>query len=362
MKIGLLSYQNANNFGASLQAYALSEFLTKNNISNEYINYTCEFVEKRYRKKINKRNIKTIIINYMNRAKNKKFDNFRKNNIPLSKIIYDKSNITKVNEFYDIFLVGSDQVWNYDLNGSDYVYLLNFVDKNKLKLSYASSLGLERINENHILEYKKFLSEFNYLSVRENSAKKILNNLGIENVDTVVDPCLLHDSSFWKCKAKTIKDTNFVLVYLFDANNLGKFNKKFPDVLKNETIYKISGGISIKDIVSKNIKIKYAIDPFDFIAYINNANLVITDSFHATLFSIVLKKPFVTFFRNRPGKDARISELLKISNLESREFDNLEIKDLYSNINVNIENSFFENICNDSRKKLIDKLKGLQNG
>lgn len=326
MKLGLLTYHNANNFGAILQAYALSEFLNIHGVQNEYINYKCNAIEERYRSNKKTGNIiKDIFSNIQRKQRDKNFSKFRKT-MRISDKVYDINNIVNVNSEYDAFLVGSDQVWNFDLNGYDYTYLLNFTDKRRL--SYASSIGMEKMGEESLPYFKSNLIKFHNILVREQAAQNIITDAGIEGCKVVCDPCLLLEDNYWINKTNNVKDKNYVLIYVFDANNISKFKEKYKGILDKYKIYKLGGGITFKDYLSPNTAVKFTSGPDEFISLIKNAKLVITDSFHATVFSIIFRTPFITFYRNRPGKDARIRELLELSGLENREYSSLKKEDL----------------------------------
>lgn len=326
MKIGMLTYHNANNFGAALQAFALERYLIQNGIDCEYLDYSCEKIEQRYRGK-SVHNIRDIFKFILDSYRNKSFERFRKK-IKISKEKYNRENIWQSNPKYDAFIVGSDQVWNYKLNGNDRTYLLDF--STKPRLSYASSLGMDHID----LEYQKIffehLKRFNSILVRETMAKNILQNLGVKNCDVALDPCFLMEDSFWVKMTKAIIHDDYILYYAFSAENLQMFEKRFSNRISHFRKCKLGGGIKMKDFFSPFVSVKYTTGPLEFISLIKHAKLVVTDSFHATVFSIIFKTPFVTFYRNRPGKDARIRELLEISNLEEREFSLIQENELFN--------------------------------
>lgn len=321
MRLGMLTYHNANNFGAALQAYALEKFLSSNGIDCEYIDYRCESVETRYRKKG-----RNILRNYMNGERNKSFNSFRQL-IRLSDKIYTKKNIREANSIYDAFLVGSDQVWNYKMNGCDWTYLLEFA--NHSRISYASSLGLDAIPDDLKVTYTENLRLFQSRLVREKKAKNVLETLGVGPCTTVLDPCFLLSQNDWNKLTKDDKIGDYILYYAFDSGSLSKFYGQYHNQIDGYKIIKLGGGIKIQDFISPSVSVKYTTGPLDFISLIKNAKLVVTDSFHATVFSIIFNTPFVVFLRNRPGKDERIQELLQLFHLENREFSTLTTQDLF---------------------------------
>lgn len=326
MKIGLLTYQSANNFGAALQAYALEKFLTMQGYDCEYINYICENVENRYRYS-NSKSIKGFIRRQFAKKRDKSFQHFRKK-IRISSKKFSRGNIAEANKEYDMFIVGSDQVWNYKLNGNDFTYLLNF--SNKPRVAYASSIGLDDIEEEFREEYFTNLSKFETIMVRELSAKSIIDKLGISSSQVVLDPSFLLTDEYWEKMTYTPNVKDYILFYVFDSNNIKKFCDKYVDILKGQKFVKFGGGINLCDFIDLRTKVMYTTGPRDFLSYLRNAKLVVTDSFHATVFSIIFKTPFVVFYRNRAGKDARIHELLKIANLDKRDFESVTKDSIFS--------------------------------
>lgn len=326
MKIGILSYHNANNFGAALQAYALCEFLALNGYDCEYLNYRCKSIEKRYRS-MSLLDLRTWIKRPMEIIRDHSFERFRKA-ISISHNVFSRENIQMANRIYDGFLVGSDQVWNYHLNGNDTTYLLDF--STKPCMSYASSLGLPIIEPQYVKQYVDFLGKFKSLLVRESAAKSLLEGLGIGPCYVVLDPCFLLDAEHWSRQTQPLIKEDYILYYTFDAKNTKRFSARFSQSIHGLKVCKLGGGIGIGDFISPNTIVKYMSGPNDFLSLIKNAKLVVTDSFHATVFSIIFKKPFVVFFRNRPGKDARIKELLELTNLASREFAAVDPSFLFS--------------------------------
>ena len=352
MKIGLLTYQNANNFGAALQAYALETFLSLNGFDCEYLNYICKSVERRYRSK-NYLNPRTWMKKPMEIIREHSFSRFR-TAISISRDIFSLNNIQTANQKYDCFLVGSDQVWNYKLNGNDTTFLLGFATKPCM--SYASSLGLSEIEPQYVKQYIDCLGKFKSILVRESAAKNILEKLGIGPCSVVLDPCFLLDADCWSLRTKPVIQDDYSLYYTFDATNTKRFNTIFKKSIQNFRICKLGGGINICDYLSPRTIVKYTSGPDDFLSLIKNAKLVVTDSFHATVFSIIFKKPFVVFYRNRPGKDARIMELLKIANLTSREFSAIEPSTLFSFDSSQFSGEQLEAMRSFSKNMLLSSL------
>lgn len=194
VKVGILTFHRALNIGGNLQAFALQKFLEKNKINNEIIDYRADFIENNYyNNKVTllklKKMIKGIFKNYEKKDK-KPFINFCDNYLNVSDQKYYNNNINNTNNIYDVFIVGSDQVWSSTCAGFDENYFLTFT--NKKKLSYAASLGGSDIDESLKIEYKERLKSFHAISLREKSAISNIKSIYDGEVVNLIDPTLLH--------------------------------------------------------------------------------------------------------------------------------------------------------------------------
>lgn len=340
-KLGIVTISYGHNYGNKLQNYAMQEIYKNYGLNVKTIKFIPHIsFSKKIKGKILNLNIKSIknkflkLINY-NNCKNitelriKNFSNFDKR-ISFTKPYYENNYKELINSDFDIFSVGSDQVWNpYFIDFSRY-YLLNFIDKKKI--AYAPSFGVSNIPVNLEGLFKNSLSKFSSLSCREESGSSIIKKLLNKNVDTVLDPTLLLDSSDWD-KVTTIpnnlKNKKYVLLYFL--GNISRQNmKKINEYAKNN-------GFEIINILDK-FSTNYSYGPSEFIGIIKSANAVFTDSFHATVFSIIYKKPFLVFPRKDKQKSmsSRIDNLLNKFELTDRKY----IDDFDKLNNVDYENAF----------------------
>lgn len=219
MKIGILTYHNTRNCGAVLQAYALQQELFGLGIENEIIDYRCNKIDDAYRlRRLGElKNIKMFIKWALTISNNKKtqgkFERFRKNTLKLSNI-YTKDNIINANEKFDGFITGSDQVWNFRLNGNDYTYLLDFAENGKKKISYAASMGscVSKNTDNEI--FKEALSSFDLISVREKPLQEYIKEIIGINPNLVLDPTLLLKKENYNFPVNWNKPTyKYIFVY-----------------------------------------------------------------------------------------------------------------------------------------------------
>lgn len=360
-KVGILTFHRAINYGAVLQAYALSSILQEKYDVN-VIDYECKQISKNsiIESSKLKKLIKYIIFPRMMTDKKKrinKFNEFVRDWLPLS-TPYNESNIELTNGKYDMFVVGSDQVWNLRVTGNDMNYFLKFTTDYK-KYSYAASFGgSPRIFESKKREIKEALSSFQALLVRENDAVKYINEAGISTeAKLTCDPVFLLSSEIWIKKMnlkKTKSKKGYVFVYIVAqddhaitfAMNLAK--EKNLDVVVNQ-LYKgknsyIKGTISSMDA-----------GPLDFLQLILNAECVVTTSFHAMAFSIIFNVDFYyELSKDANNKNSRLVSLAEIFGLHSRQIDANNKKE--QNIDWEYINNVTKKYSDESKKLLFDSL------
>ncbi|MGL6199632.1 MAG: polysaccharide pyruvyl transferase family protein [Lachnospiraceae bacterium] len=290
-KIGILTFHRSRNYGAVLQAYGLVKTLENLGFESEVIDYCCLPIENTLKLWNPSKNILRSIKQFVFRLQKKgAFEGFIKRWIPLSNI----KNITK----YDYIIAGSDQIWNALLTGNDAVYFLDIGNIEVIKIAYAASCGDTVIlDENNINKIR----EFNAVSVREKGLKKFLDEKGI--VSTLCcDPTLLLESTDFLSMAgkRLYKEKYLFLFMMWEDKGLVELANDYAK--KNGYIV-----ISNKNCVKFFLYCK----PEDFISWIYYAECILTNSFHATVFSLKFQKTFLSDI-NRPDgeKNTRIVELL----------------------------------------------------
>lgn len=233
---------------------------------------------------------------------------FIENNI----VISSNENLNR----YDLIIVGSDQVWNIDITGGFDAYYWGDMPSKKI-VTYAASFNKDYIPNSYISEIKKKLANFNAISVREDSLKDIFQPLTDKEIKVVLDPTLLAPVSIWnQFKHKMVLNRKYILVYaLRDEDKLMSSLR----LLQKEThldYILLRGAETWK--YSKHIK-QFA-DPGDFVSLFQNAEYIITTSFHGTVFSILFHKLFYTL-RCNDGNNSRVESLLKSIGLNNRLID-----------------------------------------
>lgn len=319
-KVGIITMHSVCNYGTQLQAFATQEKMKKYFGDNiEFIDFKRENTYgKGLKKEYSKGNFMRLLAFLPTYYKWKKvFGKFQKKYLNISKESYLNINDFKnFNEKYDIYFSGSDQVWNTGWNnGIIPPYYLSFAPDNKPKYAYASSFGLVELNKNDIPVVKKYLSKYRKISVREQSGLDIINNqLNLNNAIRIIDPTLVMDKKFWsQYETKNKIKEKYILIYNLKSND--EF-ENYAKKLSKETGFKLYRFCTRYDQMLKIGKPIIIPDIFEFITLIDNAEYVLTDSFHATAFSINMHtKPICIY----PKKySSRLNDFLKLVNSEEK--------------------------------------------
>lgn len=366
MKIGILTFQNAHNYGAQLQAYALKKYLRNNNYEVEIINYVNSSIENNYLYKM-QNNIKVGGINSAKKWFEKqmqitfdkkeyhkrwlKFDAFIKEYITNDEKIFKKEEIDFCK--YDYIICGSDQIWNpYLTNGFDDVYFANINTKAK-KISYAASLGISKFDDLKMEErFFELIKNFDCLSVREQKLEKYIKKNTNLDVQTVLDPTLLINQNEYDKFIKDVPYKNYIFQYtLVDNPKLDSIVRKLAEK-ENLNIVELRYNKSFFKKHSTQI-LDAGIE--DFLSLIKNAKYVITNSFHGTIFSILFEKKFYSV--KIDGLNSRIENILKIINLKNRSIECFEDINLAEEIDYkDVKERIFQSRI-ESEKFLNEALK-----
>ena len=229
-------------------------------------------------------------------------------------------------------MTGSDQVWGPTIDGRyDSAYFLQFVDSNTPKLAYAASFGKTKFDERTVTEYKSMLAEYDKIAVRENSAVKMLHDWGLNNcVGQVLDPTLLLDSEEWKrllvneCDSRKYEGKKYILVYqIHNDPKLSDYAKR----LAKHTGFELLRVNPMLHQKYRGGKFICCPDLGEFLALIDNASCIVTDSFHGTCFAINFGKQFIEILPNNATgtRNQSILELTGLSNRILRDFNDYSL-------------------------------------
>lgn len=367
-KIGIVTFHNAHNYGAMLQAFALQKKLEESN-QVEIIDYRNNKIERQYkviRPLIFKDPISTVkrlvsdVSKYkINKTRHRNFNTFMKEKLSLSKRYNDEEDLKNDDVKYDILITGSDQVWNIGIVGnlSD-IYTLNFGQKDIKRISYAASVGEANLISRNKEIYKEKISKIDEISVREADAKKELNRIINKEIEVVLDPTLLLTVNDWNKELTTkndVSDEKYILAYFVE------YDKEYIDIvnfLSEKTGLKVIHFEKRNNNYNDVLKSAYTEGPLDFVSLIKNAEYVVATSFHATVFSILFHKKFFIVPHRKTG--ARVINLLDRLEITGRTFSTAEE---FKKINYDFETNWnkVENNLNKEREKSIKFLNNAVN-
>ncbi len=311
IKTATLTFHYVENYGAVAQAYALHKKLIDLGYDNDIINYrssnlTNPISLKSLKHKGIIRYLLGIIYWIVRLFRRPKFNSFRSQMNITKK--YTKAELEKLK--YDAFIVGSDQVWNHEITRMDDAYFLTFVKDKEKRKSYAASFGFTEFPKGLEREYKKYLESFDSINVREFSSVPLVRSLTNIEPNHTVDPTFLLTKEEWKLVLKKPKyQKKYIFIYQITTSNklvnYARQAKKELDLSSTSVPFPLGGFmLSGIDIFA---------GPKEWLGYILESEIVITDSFHGVALSIILNKPFKVVITGVP---ARIVDLLEQLNLE----------------------------------------------
>ncbi len=317
MKINTITCHNVYNHGASLQAYALSHYLSSLGHEVEIIDYMPKYLRPYAFSAVNNPRFDRPIVRTAYcvaklpfrvcerrfSRRRRSFNAFTKEFLPTTKKRYHAlEELKKTPPVADLYIAGSDQIWNPVFkNGKDGAFFLDFVPTGKKRASYAASFAVDEVSETDKAFMKPLLSRFDKISVREESGVNILSDMGISGV-RVLDPVFLLPKEHWKELAIAPIEKKYLLVYDFDSS---------PEV--SATAKRLASERSLKIYSMFPLdgadKVCSGYGPREFLGALINADCVISSSFHATAFSIMFGIDFYVF--NRKEKiNTRMADML----------------------------------------------------
>lgn len=327
MKIGIITYHRAHNYGAVLQCYALQEVLRTMGHDAWVIDYCQPYIDDRYKSvfdflqfskllfKLNPKSaLRLIVGHFRSRRRKLKFENFRRKYLRCT----GECSLETIPQNFDCYMIGSDQVWGLHCTcGYDPVFWGQFKRPPKSKLvGYAiSSNGdyKDYLSKQEIISY---VNSFDYLSFREESVRDDIKSITGLTKSITLDPTLLTIQEIWSVLLnKRWKKRNYVVVYQIRVLPHNR------NMIKNQAVqYAKKYGCDVIDLTS----MRYSVE--DFVSAIRYAKCVFTSSFHATVFSLIFGTPFFSF-KLYDGHDGRYADLLKEFGLERNlvdEFSKIE--------------------------------------
>lgn len=356
MKIGILTYHAAHNYGALLQCFALKKYLISLghdvhviDYKPSYLDYSIfkldRWVSKSFFKTIDKLSFQLLTFKkQVSRSRN--FNHFI--NQFIEPVYLDLNN---QNHDFDYFIFGSDQIWRKNQGKFDSVFFGQFPAAKSTKLvSYAASMSLASLNDTDKELVRQYLKDFHSINVRESSLQDLLKEVTDSKVNLTVDPTLLLNQEEWNAiTASKLIDEKYILLYEVIENPLtNKIAQEYADRF-GWKIMRIASKIKkdTQEIVLETASVE------EFLALIKYAELVITTSFHGTIFSIIFEKALICIRQNSDA-DLRVASLLSEMRLSERFVDG---SDFQFNLDFISPVKFQgEEFVNSSKSLLIESL------
>lgn len=355
-KIGIITIVRTNNYGAELQAFALQQKLALLGYKTEVIDFlyfkhrnhkrskgSDPIVKKRFPSRIKEHILYRIvsplvemlmpIFHHKTKDRIRNFRAFRENNISFSKTYRSQRELYSAKLNYDIFMVGSDQVWNPFSGTSLSPYFLTFAPKDARKISYGSSFGVSEIDDLYKDKYNQYLNNLDKISVREKQAVKLVRKLSERDSTWVLDPTLLLTKEEWSQFELPSKTTDPQIILLYQLTSSETIVELAQKIHKKT-------GLPVKRICKRsflhkkdpNIENILDVGPAQFLSLYSKAVFVVTNSFHGTAFSVNFTVPFFSVISKARNNNSRIESFLELVRLENRivyegtEIENIDIE------------------------------------
>ena len=330
MKIGIITIQKSQlNYGACLQCYALWYFVSS-------LGHDCEIIDllrpchQEYQisssfgehSKTLKCRLRQAIHRFFLYEKNGKND-FAKFAAFNSKVKYSKTYrsveaLYKSHHNYDVIISGSDQIWNPNMQFINEPYFLTFANESCKRISYASSFGIESISDNVKSNYRKWLSKYSYISTREESGSRIVGDLLGKKSKVVLDPVFLLKADEWREEMSPLKDITpkkYIFLYMLHYDERLLNNASIIAKEKQLPLYMV---LSERKVIETTLATQLTdIGPAEWMWLIDNAEAMITSSFHAAAFSMIFRTPLVVFLEKGVLTNTRIEEFFSTLQIDN---------------------------------------------
>ena len=312
---GILTFHNANNYGAVLQAYALQRFLRDiyGDGLVDVIDYKCAGIREQDSLRdyvAHQKIIRGTARYFLAHSRIKKITAFCRENMSLSKQISTRKELPGIVADYEVLISGSDQIWNRRWTGGEDTYLQDFHNDNRKKVSYAASFGLSQLPSECVDDYRRLLGDFSHISVREESGKNIVRSLVNRESDVHIDPTLLLTRANWNAvaeKSKSKHSRKFVLAYMVPYQK--SVHAKAKELAKRNRLDLLVVCNNLRNLFKKKVAVN------EFVSMFRDAEYVVTNSFHGTAFSIIYQKKFIIELDHKWGYNIRSVQLIKKFNI-----------------------------------------------
>mgnify|MGYP000053746760 CR=1 FL=1 len=338
--LAIVTWNTYYNFGTYLQAFALQQYLYQEGFDNMILDDSSYIIsyKPKLKDKLKKPLLKLVkkefrVFEKSITQSHSLFDSFKRNMLHID---YFNQSLTTLDSKYDIYICGSDQIWNpFSLEDSktDFFYA-SFSQKKKI--AYAPSIGVSEVPQQYKEKLRNLTFNFNFLSAREQQGVDILHKLTGKEVVRVVDPTLLLDSKQWNVLLPKNPPCNekYVLAYFLTPNNI---------YINAVSEYAHKKGLRLKMFFIHKSYNEYNCDlitagPIEFLHYVKDAEYLFTDSFHGTIFASIFHTQFFTFrrFKQTPrSQNSRVEGLFDMMGVSERLLDEETYSKIYNLKDIN---------------------------
>lgn len=334
MKIGIITMHRVQNYGSALQAFALVEYLKKLGNEVEIIDYVfpnkyhlkCAMPSWKERLKLKSRELLRSLLLEIFLKRNQKFESFRKGHMSLSAKKYSTiSELHNSTLHYDIYITGSDQVWNESKIYADNSFFCDFAPKGKKIISFGASVTTNTLTAEYKKRLENQLTRYSAIGVREASSVPLLRNMNLGNKIEIIntcDPTLLLDASDYDKLVEQSKiniSGDFILVHQLEYNFSAE--PAISEIISSAKKHYGCGIILIDHMFKKldaGDRKMCNLGPKEFVWLFKHAKAVVTSSFHGTMFSIIYRKAFISVAPPKNHSDSRIADTLNGMGLSNR--------------------------------------------
>lgn len=349
-RVGMLTFHYATNHGAVLQAYAL--YKTINSFSNchaDIINYVPEGYS--YLVSSN-----SSIANEQ-KKKREKFNEFLVEHCG----IHTPMIHSVTGNMYDVYLVGSDQIWNTDIpEAADYEYFLPNLNNEAKRVAYSASIGMDIEQIDREL-FRKYLKKFNAISLREKSYVEIISELSGKECGYTLDPVMLLSQVDYEPLAEkpAVTEDGYILYFWYNHGDGGLRSIETVNMLARKYGLSVKHTLSPDIFVTKQMLVDDGGYVFDagigeFLWYVKNARVVVTNSFHGAVFSLLFKRPLYIFYPDI--RRCRQENLVDMFHLQDRVIHGYVCPD---KLNLEMDYTFIFSILEKERERSISYLKNM---
>lgn len=332
MKIGIVTIHNSPSYGACLQSFALWKYISSHGSDCEIIDVhrpthsdykaSTHYLPMRQKPVSFKTRVLAEILKWRERLfktmryspLEEKFNQFNEK-IKYSRAFRGLDDLYAAPPSYDLYVTGSDQVWNPQQAYCIEPYFLTFVNNGGKKISYAASIGIDDILPEEKVKFAQWLGSYDAIGVREKSAQDLIATFLDKPTTLVLDPTFLLDKECWRKEAILPREGS-PYVLLFSLSNTAKiinFAKRIAEESKKHLVVLAPDK---KDIAEGYTLVSDA-GPREFLGYFRQADIVITDSFHGTVFSVIMEAGnFFSYISPRNKRGSRIVDMLRLFRLE----------------------------------------------